>query len=188
MIGKICRLIASVFLIILLIWAQYSDAESTASPEHLIKAAFVYKFAKFVEWPSNVFEDVTDPLTLCMLGEDPMGDALKFIKGKTIKGRQLSVKRIMSVEDSEQCNIIFVSKSEKDPLTILNKIKNKNILSISDTKGFAHRGGIINLIKIEDMIRFEINVDAAQRAKLKISSKLLNLAVIIRNDGRGGEK
>jgi len=188
MIGRAVRLISSIFLIIALISTHHSRAESKASPEYLVKAAFIYNFAKFVEWPSTVFENASRPLTLCISGDDPFGEALESIKGKTIRERELSIKHRVSIEDLGQCHIIFVDKSENNQSLILNKIKNMHILSISDTEGFVHRGGIISLIKIENKIRFEINIDAAQRAKLTISSKLLNLAEIVRDDSRGNKK
>jgi YfiR/HmsC-like len=149
--------------------------------EYQIKAAFLYNFAKFTEWPAAAFKDAQSAVTLCILGKDPFGDALDSLREKTIEGRRLVIKRVSKVEEAEKCHILFVSASEKESLShILKVTKNWNVLTVGDTKGFAESGVMINLINIEDKVGFEINLDAAEHASLKISSKLLKLGKIIK--------
>ncbi len=158
-------------------------AEDDLVGEYLIKAAFLYNFAKFVEWPEDAFASSSSPIKLCILGDDPFGAAIKSIHGKTIRGRDLVINFISKAKDLEQCHILFVSASEKDKLAqVINQIKDTNILTVGDMAYFSHHGGMIRLFKAGAKIKFEINIDAARTADLKISSKLLNLAKIVKND------
>ena len=160
-----------------------SPTAATASREYLLKAAFLFNFAKFTTWPIAAFSDPHSPLHLCILGEDPFGAAMEAIEGKSIKQRPLAVIRIAQVSDAERCHILFLCPSEKERLrTILDNLRERPILTISDIPNFAQAGGTINLKTVEDRIRFDINVDAANAADLKISSKLLRLGNIITAD------
>jgi hypothetical protein len=153
----------------------------SVSPEYLVKAAFLYNFAKFVEWPDKAFMDDQTPIILYILGKDPFGNALDSLQNKTVKGRNLMITRLKDIHDSQQCHILFISQSEKKNLArIFEKIKKWNVLTVSDIENFAQEGGIINFITKENKIRFAINVDAAQRSDLTVSSKLLKLAIIVK--------
>ncbi len=153
---------------------------ATASREYLIKAVFLYNFAKFTTWPAESFPDPQAPLRLCIFGEDPFGAAMESIEGKSIKQRPLAVIRIVQVADAERCHILFISTSEEERLrTILDDLRDRPILTIADMPDFARAGGTINLKTVEDRIRFDINVDAANAAALKLSSKLLRLGNIV---------
>lgn len=147
----------------------------------------MYNFAKFVNWPAEAFPNNSAPLILCILGEDSFGGALQSIKGKTVKGRNLVIQRLARAEDVEQCHILFISASEEKRLSqILNAIKGKTILTVSDMDSFARRGGSINLVTEKSKIRLEINTNTTDLVGLKISSRLLKLAKIVR-DGRREE-
>lgn len=177
--------IIKIFLILLcglVFAAQFADAQESGSTEYQIKAAFLYNFAKFIEWPADI-----GTLNLCILGEDNFGRDIDNIEGKTAAGKALSVRRIKSVHEIKKCRIVFVSSSENEGLSsILKAAHGLNILTVGDTNGFAERGVIINFYKDQNKIRFEINRDAASRSGLKISSKLFGLARIVR-DTRQGE-
>jgi hypothetical protein len=161
--------------------ALSSKAEKAKYSEYKIKAAYLYNFAKFVEWPAEVLADPSLPLSICIIGKDPFGKAIDTIKNKTIKGRKLLIRRFTSIDDLKDCHVIFISPSEKKNLArILEKIKDMHMLTVSDIDGFAERGGMINLNKVKNKIRLEINIDAAQYAGLKVSSKLLKIAKIIK--------
>ena len=149
--------------------------------EYKIKAAYLYNFAKFVEWPAEMLADPSLPLSVCIYGKDPFGAALDSIKDKTVKGRKLVISRSSEINKLEGCHILFISPSEKNNLSvILKKLKDMHILTVSDMEGFASNGGMINLNKVENKIRLEINLDAAEISGLKMSSKLLKLAKIIK--------
>ena len=121
--------------------AASESPSPTAAPaprEYLIKAVFLYNFAKFTTWPTESFPDPQAPLRLCILGEDAFGAAMESIEGKSIKGRPLAVIRIAQVADAERCHILFVSTSEEERLrAILDDLRERPILTISDMPNFA---------------------------------------------------
>ncbi len=156
---------------------------ATASREYLLKAAFLYNLANSTTWPTEAFSGPQKPLRLCILGEDPFGAAMETIEGKRIKERPLVAIRIDQVSDAEGCHIIFISTSKEERLrAILDYLRDRPILTIADMPNFARAGGIISLKTVEDRIRFDINVDAANAADLKLSSKLLRLGNIVSAD------
>jgi hypothetical protein len=150
--------------------------------EYEVKAAFLYNFAKFVEWPSNAGADPNSPMIIGILGRDPFGGEIdRAIEGKSVNGHRLTIKRFSTIDSYQYCHILFVSSSEKSNLArILAAVASNSVLTVSETDRFAYIGGIINFITIENRIRFEINQAAAARAGLKISSKLLSLGRVVR--------
>jgi len=159
-----------------------ASASAQEASEYQVKAAFLYNFAKFVEWPANVGAGSDVPLVIGVLGKDPFGREIdRAVEGKTVNGRRLMIKRFSSLEAYEYCHILFVSSSERNNLPqIIAAVRNSSVLTVSETDRFAHIGGIINFVTIENRIRFEINQAAAERAGLKISSKLLSLGRVVR--------
>lgn len=153
-------------------------AAAEISREYLIKAAFLYNFAKFTEWPAAAFAAADAPLTICVLGEDPFGAALDAINGKEIRGRTVATRRLSDTTAAAECHVIFISVSEQTRLAgILESLRDRPVLTVADMPEFARTGGIINLkTNNEDRIRFDINVGRAQQAGLRMSSKLLSLA------------
>lgn len=152
----------------------------TSVLEYQVKAAFLYQFSKFVEWPPQTFS--TSQYTICIGAVDggPMAGALQSIEGKETKGRRVVVRRFKAPEELEFCHILYIGAAMANRLPeILDRLKGTSTLTVSDIDRFARRGGMINLITVEDKIRFEINVEAAERAKLQISSQLLKLARIV---------
>ncbi len=160
--------------------ADPDAAKTSASREYRIKAAFLYNFAKFTVWPAAAFADAKAPLRLCVLGKDPFHGALAALEGRTVKNRPIVASRLESTEASETCHLLFVSASEHGRLaTILESLRGMPVLAIGDTPGFARSGGTIRLKIVGNKVRFEINVRAAQHAKLKIDSRLLRLGRIV---------
>ncbi len=158
--------------------------------EYQIKAAFIHNFVKFIEWPAHTFPEKTSPVILCIIGKDPFGAVLEsMMGGKTIKGRGMVIRRFERIEDLGHCHILFVSSSERGSLTqILVALQGLSLLTIGEMDAFAESGGIINFILKRSRIRFEINVDAAALSGLKISSKLLSLATVVRNTPHTGSE
>jgi hypothetical protein len=149
-----------------------------------VKAVFLYNLANFVSWPSDSFDGPTTPLRICILGDDPFGIALdKTVQNEIVKGRQIVVERVSDVTDLCGCHILFISSSMKAQLSqVLKVTSNCSVLTVGDVEGFARLGGIVNLIHKGGRVYLEINVDSAARVALRISSKLLNLARIVRNE------
>ncbi len=134
-----------------------------------------------MQWPLHAFSDTSTPITLCILGKDPFDKALKTIEDKIVKERRFVIKEASCVEDIKECHILFISTSEKKNLpVILSKVKGLPILTVAESRNFCQSGGIVNFILVKNKVRFEINVDAAKRTGMKISSKLLKLSKIIK--------
>ena len=149
--------------------------------EYRVKAAFLYNFAKFVDWPPRSFDSPTAPISICVLGENPFGRALEeAVAGKTLGGRGFLVRPVAEVQQASQCHILFVSSSERKRLqSVLAGLRASAVLTVGDTPGFAGKGGVVNF-KLEDgAVHFEINVEAAKEKNLQISSKLLRLAHLV---------
>lgn len=147
------------------------------SREYLIKAAILFNFAKFASWPETTFGYPGAPLRICVLGDDPFGPALDSLHGKQVRNRPLATARIGTLEEAPQCHILFVSSSEEANLpAILDYVGKLPILTVADIGRFANTGGIIALKEVNNRSRIEINLDAAEQAGLKLSSKLLRLA------------
>jgi hypothetical protein len=151
------------------------------SKEYQIKAAFLFNFAQFVEWPPAVLENTNAPFRIGVLGDDPFGSALnQIVQGETIDSRKIVVQRSNQIDDLKNCQMIFVSRSEKNHVAeILSALDSKPILKVSEVEGFAQHGGSINFYLEGSKVRFEINPDSARRDHLKISSQLLSLGKIV---------
>ncbi|MDE3067862.1 MAG: YfiR family protein [Verrucomicrobiota bacterium] len=146
--------------------------------EYQVKAAFLYNFGKFVDWPSNAFAATNAPLVIGVFGENPFGDNLQsIVRGKNIGNHRVAVRRLRSLSELKRCQILFVSASEKQRLPdILRAVRGAGVLTVSDMDHFTEAGGMISLFMENREIRFQINNEAARAAGLKISSKLLILA------------
>jgi hypothetical protein len=155
----------------------------TPPDEYRVKAAFIYNFAKFVEWPDEKAESPGD-FPVCVLGSesDPLLTAFDSIRGKTVRGVPLAIRRVATLGEARTCRILFVTSQERPRLNdILSALRGRPVLTVGDTEEFAERGGIINLVKDGNRVTFEINTDAAQRAGLTMSSKLLFLGKIVKS-------
>jgi hypothetical protein len=154
-------------------------AQETRPDEYQVKAAFLYNFVKFIDWPAEALANNT-AITLCIIGRDPFEGNLALIQGKPVKGKTLDIRNIKSVREAGGCRLLFISSSEKNYIAqILRDIRDHSIITIGDYEGFAQQGVIINFYIDQEKVRFEINVDAARRTGMQISSKLLKLARIV---------
>jgi hypothetical protein len=146
--------------------------------EYDLKAAFLYNFAKFVDWPPSAYLEPNASFRICVLGKDPFGGSLQAaVSGEEIAGHKLTVVRTDSLAKPSGCQILFVSRSERDQTKeVLAAVRDSPVLTVGDSPGFLEQGGIINFLLEGTKVRFEINNEAAARSKLTISSKLLQLA------------
>jgi len=182
---KVATLIAITCLLSAMALRSHAEGlDAPDSSEYLIKAGFIYNFAKLVEWPTSAFPQPDSPIVIGILGDDPFGATLdRIVTDKKINGRGIAVKRLKwgrDVKDLRDCNILFISSSEKEHLdSVVDAMKWLPVLTIGDAPGFARRGGIINFTLEDNKVRFEVNVEAAKHADLTISSRLLTLARIV---------
>lgn len=157
-----------------------------AADEYAIKAAYLYNFAKFVEWPPRSFTTDGDPLRICVIGDNPFGDALTSLGGKAVGSHAVAVQVLPAHSEAPGCHIVFINRSQQLRLkTLLTVFSKRPVLTVSDIEDFAQQGGVIGLIEVEQRIHFTINLAAMRRAGLKLSSQLLKLAIIV-DEGNGG--
>jgi hypothetical protein len=153
-------------------------AQAPKAPEYSLKAAYLLNFTQFVEWPSNVFASVDAPIVIGVLGEDPFGSALdQAVREKKVHGRSLEIRRSKQISDLRGCHVLFVCASEVKRLSeILAAARRSGILTVSDIDRFVEQGGVISFVTENNKVRFEINMNAAAAAELRISAQLLRLA------------
>lgn len=148
--------------------------------EYAVKAAYLYNFAKYVEWPPEAFTNAAAPLLICIAGENPFGDALTTLSGKRVESRPVAVRHIPAATGLDKCHIVFVGRAEEGRFkSLLAKLARLPILTVSDIGNFAREGGMIGLVESEQRIRFDINLATTRQANLKLSSQLLKLATIV---------
>jgi len=152
----------------------------TTQPEYRVKAAIVYKVAKFVRWPVDAFDTKQAPLVMCIAGKDPFGQYIDNLDGQSIRGRPLVVRRVTDEDlPLRRCHIVFVP-GDSAKTGILAALQKKPVLTIGDAENFAETGGILGLSLENNRIAFEINLDAAKDSGLDISASLLQLSTIVK--------
>lgn len=149
--------------------------------EYHVEAAFLYHFANFVSWPPQVFPADDTPIRIGVLGENAFGEELETtVRNKTVNGRALQVIRLewRGIAEAKHCQIVFIDSSERKRVSeLLETLKGASVLTVSKMEHFIQSGGMINFVLDDKKVRFEINGEAARRAGLKISAKLLNLSL-----------
>ncbi len=149
--------------------------------EYQVKAAFLYNFLNFVEWPQSVLNDTT--LTIGILGTNPFKEAIRRFEARKVEGRSLRIVHSERLQDLPFCHILFVSNSEEKSFTqIFQYLSNQPTLTVGETEDFAQQGGIVNFFLQDKKVRFEINLQQSKDARLQLSSKLLKLARIVENE------
>jgi len=161
-----------------LVAAGRSPGADAPFTEYQVKALFLYNFSKYVDWPAAAFPQADAPITIGLLGENKFDSALEnAVAGKTIGGRKIVIQPVKNEADWGKCNILFISASENRRLAeILDRVKALPVLTVGESSQFVRSGGIINFMKKENTVRFEVDLNAAQLAQLQISSKLLKVA------------
>lgn len=165
--------------------AAGSEAERPLT-EFDVKAAYIYNFARFVEWPAQAGAGMAAPFVVAVLGDDPFGSTLDAtLAGKAIGERPFVVRRVSTPEAAAGAQIVFVSASERPRLPhVLRVLERAGALTVSDLPGFAGRGGMIGFRNEGRKVRFDINPGSAERARLTLSSQLLKLARIVTPESR----
>jgi hypothetical protein len=147
---------------------------------HRVKAAFLCKFIRYMEWPESVIVRNQGTFTIGVFGDSPVAENLFALMPKEIDGWQLEIIQVKSTQDIMKSHMFFLSSSEKSRYPeIINMLKESSTLTVSDTPEFLKMGGLVNFIIIDQMVRFSINLNAAEKEGLKISSRLLKLATVI---------
>jgi YfiR/HmsC-like len=152
-------------------------AQST-DDEYRVKAAFLFHFAQLVDWPTDTPTGADTSLYLCTFGEDPFQGSLEStVEGKVIENRAIRIRHLLRPEDTQGCRILFLGKAQSKHIPmLLADLRNAPVLTVGETPGFLAAGGVVCFLLQENKVRFEINLDAARSAGLKIGSRLLVLA------------
>ncbi len=160
--------------------ATPASAQSPEEDLRLLKAAFVFNFAKFTRWPDSAWINQGDTLKLCIVGDDDLAGVLKQLSGRTIQGKEVYILALAAAQSPDDCHILHVAGSERERVgEVLGSVNGKAILTVSDVPGFARQGGMIEMFQTGERIRFNINENNARRVGLVLSSRLLNLADIV---------
>jgi len=181
--GRFKQILLLIHIIIFLPITQGYANDLTLYSSYEVKAALLIKFTDFVKWPPESFFEDSDTFVLGILGYDVFEGIFDSYNNKKIDNKNFIVKKFCSIDEIRQAQILFISRSEKEQLPeILEYLKDRDILTVGDTKGFADNGVILNFIEKKGSIGFEININAKKRTKLNISSQLLRLAEIVSNN------
>ena len=161
--------------------AASAAVQAGAPSEHQVKAAFLYNFANFVQWPDGALGPPGAPLRVCVVGTDPFGGALDdAFRDQVVQGRPVQIARGGSLAAVGRCHIVFLSQSEQRRWPeLLKELGGTPTLTVADGPPLVRQGGMINFVIEAKRVRFEINRGAAEHAGLRISSKLLALARIV---------
>lgn len=168
-------------IVLLAISILFSSAQKPPAREYQVKAAFLFNFSQFTEWPASAFSSPKAPLVIGILGEDPFGNYLdELVKEEMINGRPLSIQRFQDTQEIKNCHILFIKVLK--PIRqqdIINDLKGKNILTVGEDPDFIKDGGMVRFVTINNKIQFQINPEATKKENITISSKLLRLAEIV---------
>jgi len=163
----------------LLLWGAAGLRAETGN-EYELKAAFLYKFANYIEWPALA---AGEPIAICTVGQHPFGDMVEqAVRGQLVNGHAFVVKHFKTGQEAKDCQIAFIGEAGKEKLrAILESLAGQAILTVGESEGFCESGGVIGLELVDKKVRFMVNVEAAERARLKVGSRLLGLAKIVRD-------
>jgi hypothetical protein len=164
-------------------------AQNSKPTDFQVKAAYLYNFGRFVEWPTQIAAISGDAFTVCVLGQDPFGPTLDAtLAGERIGGKRVVARRISGPQEAGNCQILFLRLTEGDRLNkIIEAVDQKAVLTVSDMPQFVERGGMIQFVLEGNRVRFKVNLTATQHAGLTLSSELLKVATAVRRDSSRGD-
>jgi hypothetical protein len=163
-----------------------APAPLTGSLERKVKAAYLFNFAKYLDWPAGAFPSAQAPIIIGILGQDPFGQIIEqTIAKRRVGPRPVVLQRGKQVTELTNCHILFIASSEKDGLSkVLATLKGKHALTVSEIPQFCSNGGMLTFVIDHEVVRFEINLDNAEEAGLKISARMLTTAKAVHSRKR----
>ncbi len=183
---KWVRLCHALILGLMLGLAHPGLAQKNSPSEYEIKAAMIYRFAQFLEWPTDLFESNQSPLHICIAGPEPFGNSIDLVlKDQSVGTHKLLILRHPQVATATNCHLIFISRGQaSETEKLLALLKGRPVLTIGEEDDFAKKGGHIRLYLQENKLRFDINLAAMERSGLKMHSQVMKLATRITLDGK----
>lgn len=185
--------LAGVFLAVLLLACPALQARAqvdagTAQSEAVeleVKAAYLYKFANYVDWPPEAFRDSTQPVVIGVMGATELVDELqRIVRGKSVRGRGFVVQRLQPGDDLRNLHILFVGPLNRDTAAVLAATEGQHVLTVSDSKRVFASGSMVNLVKVGDRLRFEVALAPVQRSRLRLSALMLTAAIRVDRGAR----
>ena len=177
------KLLVCVCLCLLASTVSVTNTYAQSENKQLLKAAYIFNFAKFTQWPENTWKAEDTPLNLCIAGKDKLVNKLEQLAGKTIQEHPVNAQSLKVVQNIKNCHLLYIATSEKKRYqSILKSVHNEPVLTVSELPNFGRSGGMIELYREKERTRFIINLGVTRESGLKISSRLLNLAVVINNE------
>lgn len=168
--------LTAILLILSPVWT--AEAVDHEFREYAVKSAFILNIMKFIEWPEAWLS--LPSLDLCILGENPFGKDADGLQGKVVKEKTIQLRPIKKVGEDKNCRIVFIGSSEKERLgQILSSFEGKDVLTIGDTPGYAEQGVLVNFFEEDSKVRFQINLAAVNKTRLKFDSRILKIAKVI---------
>jgi hypothetical protein len=161
---------------LLFLGQQQSSAQLVS--EYQVKAAYLYNFAKFAEWPASAFTSADDPIRLCVLNDPPFhSELIQIVKDKTIAGRAVLAVPVQNGQKARGCHILFIDSSQTGEAThLLEALHGSNVLTVGETESFVDQGGIISFVTQDGQVHFQVNHKAATQSGIRLSSRLLSVA------------
>jgi hypothetical protein len=184
--GRRFLCLAALLLAVCSLLANRAAPAAQSLNEYQVKAAYLFNFLKFVEWPDDAAADPHGKWVIGVVGDSPVGGELaRLVEGKNVLGRDLQVKKFQAADNLRVCNILFISESEKKRVpSILAALRGSSVLTVADMGNFIGLGGMVELVVEEGRVRVTIDVGATGRARLRVSSKLLALAQAVKETAR----
>lgn len=177
-------LVRKVLLIAWILAIPALQAQSSTPTDYDVKAAYLFNFGRFVEWPAHTLSDGT-AFTFCILGRDPFGANLdRLLARETIDGKNIAVKRILTAHEASGCQVLFMGAEQESHVSkVIEELDKEAVLTVSDVPKFSDRGGMIQFVTEGNRVRFSVNLSATQRAGLTLSSDLLKVATSVKRSG-----
>jgi YfiR/HmsC-like len=182
---RILQCVPAMLIAISFFLLHEADCPAQSATEYQIKAAYLFNFLKFVEWPDASPADAQSKWVIGIVGNSPVGDELsKLVESKNVLGRELEVKTFQAADNLRACHILFISDTEKKRVpSILAALRGSSVMTVADMEHFIDEGGMVQFVVEDARVRISIDVGATGRARLKVSSKLLALARTVTSDG-----
>ncbi len=162
-------------------WGAVAGGGPRVTREYDLKAAFLFNFAQFVDWPPEAFANDRAPFVIGVVGEDPFGRSLdEIVAGESVREHPIVVRRFPTLHDLGPCHMLFVGRPDAArPWEVAEALRGRTVLTVGDAKGFASHGGAIEFVVVGGRLRLIVNVAEARAAKLTISSKLLRQSELV---------
>jgi len=180
--GRSTLLFSPLLFLLFLLCPQSRSALEASLTEYQVKAALLFKFVRYTDWPAVAFADASSPYVVGVAGRDPFGkDLEKVLEGKIVKGRKFLFKRVAADQDMRACHLLFVSSSERRrSADLLKKLAGMPVLTVGESSDFLDQGGVINFLIKNESVQFDINLEPARFARLKLDANLLAVAASVR--------